>query len=210
MDSFSKQTRRHALKKLGMISAGTISLPSLGIFLESCQSPTSSNQASQTKQSDYLVFDQDQMNLVADLSDMIIPTTDTPGAKEAKVPECIDIILGDCYEPEELAQYTQGLTDFNSKFEEENNTSWKEASPEIRLAFLKKIDEETFPNDPSKPFKRAELENPLFFWALTKYLTVFSFFTSEPGATQTLNYLKIPQEYDPCLEMTDETKTWAT
>lgn len=204
MDIFDNQTRRTALRKIGLLAAGTASLPTLGTLLQACKSTP--NQEVAVTESNFLVFDNEQMDMVANLTDIIIPTTDSPGAKEAKCAECMDIILGECYEKKEVDLYLQGLNDFKNKFQEETQNAWEDASPEEQVAFLTKIDEATF----AKRTKEEELANHLFFWKLTKSLVVLSYFTSEPGATKALNYLPIPQEYDPCLEITEETKAWTS
>ncbi len=43
-----------------------------------------------------------------------------------------------------------------------------------------------------------------------KELTVVGFFTSEPGATQVLQYKAVPGSYKGCIPLAEVGKTWAT
>lgn len=202
MEIFNNQTRRTALKKIGLLAAGTASLPTLGTLLQACKSTP--NQEVIVTESNFLVFDNEQMDMVTNLSDIIIPATGSPGAKEAKCAESIDVILGECFEQKEVDLYLQGLKDFKNKFQKDTQNTWEEASPESQIDFLEKIDETTY----TEKTKREDLESPLFFWMLTKDLTVLSYFTSEPGATKALEYVPFSQKYEPCLEVTEDTRIW--
>jgi len=47
---------------------------------------------------------------------------------------------------------------------------------------------------------------------MTKELTLLGFFTSEPGATQVLQYVAVPGAYKGCVPLAEagNGKTWAT
>src|SRR5512141_2022267 len=55
---------------------------------------------------------------VATISELIIPTTDTPGAKAARVNEFIDLILTEWYDEEEKSIFMTGLTDVDARARE--------------------------------------------------------------------------------------------
>src|SRR3954462_1565400 len=57
----------------------------------------------------------DQQALVAELADMIIPETDTPGAKSVRVPGFIDLILTEWAHDDERASFVSGLGDIDNK-----------------------------------------------------------------------------------------------
>ena len=48
------------------------------------------------------------------ISEIIIPQTNTPGAKAARVNEFIDLILSEWYDDEEKSTFLTGLTDVDS------------------------------------------------------------------------------------------------
>ena len=58
-------------------------------------------------------FSQDQHNQVDAISDIIIPSTDTPGAR-ARVAAFIDKMLSEWYEKDEKNAFIQELNDFLS------------------------------------------------------------------------------------------------
>jgi hypothetical protein len=63
----------------------------------------------------FRTLDAAQRALVTDIAEMIIPETDTPGAKSVKVPEFIDLILTEWASDEERAQFLAGLADIDSR-----------------------------------------------------------------------------------------------
>jgi hypothetical protein len=56
----------------------------------------------------------------------------------------------------------------------------------------------------------ANKDKPRAFILTMKELTVVGFFTSEPGATQVLQYVAVPGAYKGCLPLSEVGKTWAT
>lgn len=79
-------SRRELLKKSTLFLGGTLLLPDA---LKAWKSLTVENP-------DFIIGDI-QSQLIAEIAEFIIPTTDTPGAKEAGVPAFIRKILADCY-----------------------------------------------------------------------------------------------------------------
>jgi hypothetical protein len=45
---------------------------------------------------------------------------------------------------------------------------------------------------------------------MMKELTMLGFFTSEPGATQVLQYEAVPGAYKGCVPLSEVGRTWAT
>src|SRR4051812_33767164 len=57
----------------------------------------------------------DQQLLVSELSELIIPETDTPGAKSVRVPEFIDLLLSEWAPDDEKKKFLDGLADIDAK-----------------------------------------------------------------------------------------------
>ena len=55
-----------------------------------------------------------QSATVSRMAEMILPETDTPGAKSARVNEFIDLILTEWYNPEERARFLDGLANVDA------------------------------------------------------------------------------------------------
>ncbi|PCI46022.1 MAG: twin-arginine translocation pathway signal protein [Alphaproteobacteria bacterium] len=134
-----------------------------------------------------------EFELLTEIVDMIIPTTDTPGAKAAGVPLYIDMMLDDWYSPPERARFLMGLNDVNLR---SPCGDFLSCTPDKRAAILRKID------DPEK-------EGYNFFRQL-KELTLRGYYTSEIGATEELRYEAIPGPYRGCILFEDVGRTWAT
>ena len=56
-----------------------------------------------------------QQALVTDITEMIIPATDTPGATSVKVPQFIDLILTEWMSDDERAPFLAGLSDIEAR-----------------------------------------------------------------------------------------------
>jgi hypothetical protein len=63
----------------------------------------------------FRTLDRANQALVGELSEMIIPETDTPGAKSVRVPEFIDLILTEWAHDDERAKFLAGLADIDAK-----------------------------------------------------------------------------------------------
>src|SRR3954471_11065573 len=57
----------------------------------------------------HTIFTADQRSLVAAISERIIPTTDTPGAIAAGVPQFIEMMVADWYETADRNDFLNGL-----------------------------------------------------------------------------------------------------
>ena len=76
--------RREALSRVALIMGGTV----LGAeaFLSGCTTGTAG-----------LQFSKDDISFLNEVAETILPATNTPGAKEAKVGEFMTLIVNDCY-----------------------------------------------------------------------------------------------------------------
>ncbi len=205
--------RRDALQRVAIMMGGAISAPSLVAMLEGCKSAESGSSASFSLSTDY-------QNLVAEIAEIIIPKTDTPGAKEAGVGPFIELMIKDCYSAEQGQHFIKGLDTIEEKAKaaggnfvslaaEKQTAILKEmeadAKKESEEAKAKQIDPET--GKEKEDAKKSEKLTP--FFQLMKELTLFGYFTSEPGATQALDYVPIPGAYNGCIPLKEGQKAYA-
>lgn len=134
------------------------------------------------------VFTADQLELVAEIAQMIIPDTDTPGAKAALVHDYIHAIVGDWYYEDERTNFMAGLNAVDPSF-----MSRDEAD---RAAILTALDNE-------------ESDKKTFF-AEFKELTLVGYFSSQIGAEEELRYEQYPGPYQGCVPFEQVGRTWAT
>jgi hypothetical protein len=135
------------------------------------------------------------------LADTVLPATDTPGAREARVHVFVDLALRDCYTPEEQQLFAAGLEALAGECQARHGRPFEACSPEERHALLAPLDAASYAPDrgPRGSFVR-----------ILKDLTLLGFFTSRAGATQALAYEAVPGGYHGCQELRPGQKAWAT
>jgi hypothetical protein len=196
--------RRDALARVALLMGGTLAAPTMVAFLEGCKT---SNDAANTAN---FAFSQDQLTLVSEVAEIIIPKTDTPGAKDAKVGEFVQKMLKDCYYEKDQQSFMAGL----AKLEEKNflkadpgeQTALLAAAEQESRDELKRIGEE---RSNAKNAGQTYQEPGVPFFRLMKELTLLGYFTSEQGAQQALAYVQVPGRYDGCIDLEPGQKAWA-
>lgn len=192
--------RREALRRTALLMGGVISAPAILGVMKGCT-------AKPVIDWKPVFFDEHQANLVSAVAEIIIPKTDTPGAKDVGVPGFIDLILKDCYSKEEQDRFIAGLKAFDEEAKKEEGDPFNEISPESQVAIVRKVHNEAVAEEKGdhKPEHRP-------FILMMKELTMLGFFTSEVGAKQVLQYVAVPAKYEPCIPLSEagNGKTWAT
>lgn len=150
---------------------------------------------------------EDQAALISDVAEIIIPRTNTPGAKDVGVPSFVDLMLKDVYAKEDQNRFIEGLTAFDNDAKQVYGDPFNELDDEQKAEFVKKKHDEAIQAEKSdnKPEQRP-------FILMMKELTMLGFFTSEPGATQVLQYDPVPGAYKGCIPLSEagNGRTWAT
>ncbi|MFD2520800.1 gluconate 2-dehydrogenase subunit 3 family protein [Emticicia soli] len=133
-----------------------------------------------------------QETLLAEVADIIIPTTDTPGAKAAGAEKFIVRVMRDCFVKEDQDKFYAGL----AKLDADSKTKYGKGFIELSTPEKNEMVKQTMTAD--KPF-----------FLRMKELTTVGYFTSEIGATQALEYLPIPGRFDGSAPYKPGQKTWA-
>jgi gluconate 2-dehydrogenase gamma chain len=119
-----------------------------------------------------LLFDDHQNDTVVALSDLIIPATDTPGAKAARVNEYIDLILNDGPAPRR-AQFLEGLGWLDGFAIRRHGQPFLRCSAGQQIAMLAALSGDGPAN--------AGLKPGVEFFRLVKALVVEGYYTSRIG-----------------------------
>jgi len=173
--------RREAVQKITFLLGGTISAPLMaGIMGEKLNFGPSVE-----------ITDQ-QEALLAEVADVIIPTTKTPGAKAAGAEKFITRIMRDCYKAEDQKKFYDGLERVNGQSKEVYGKGFTELDATQKIDMVKRTTESDKP-----------------FFLQMKGLTITGYFTSEIGATQALEYLPVPGRFDGSWPMPKGQKSWA-
>lgn len=189
--------RREALKRTAWIMGGAVSAPAVLGILKGCT-------AKPTIDWKPVFLSNEQGALVTQLAEIIIPKTDTPGAKEVGVPGFIDQLVNECFTKEDQDKFLNGLKSFDDDARKEHGDPFIELDPEQQSAFVKKVHDAAVSVDDSGEDKP--------FILTMKELTMLGFFTSEVGASQVLQYSPVPGSYKGCVPLSEagNGKTWAT
>jgi hypothetical protein len=135
------------------------------------------------------------------LVDTILPATDTPGAREARVHVFVDLALRDCYTAAEQKLFRGGLEALAAECATRHRRPFEACSPGERQALLAPLDAASYAPDTGA---RGS------FIRILKDLTLVGFFTSRVGATQALAYEAVPGGFHGCLPLRPGQKGWAT
>ncbi len=189
-------SRREALHHLTLLVGGAISAPVMGAILSGCRAKPAP--AAWTPQA----LTTDQVDLLGTLVDLIIPATETPGAKDAGVPVFIDKLLHDWVGSEDRVRFQAGLAAIDEETQRTHGVAFREAISEQQNTILTRLDREAIQ-------AREEGADPLPFFATLKEWTLVGYYTSEIGATRELQWLAAPGRYDADLPLEEVGPTWA-
>jgi len=191
--------RREALKRTAMLMGGVVSAPAIMGVLKGCTARPDIDWKPE-------FLNPQQAAIVTAVAEIIIPRTDTPGAKDVGVPAFIDGILKDVYAEADQKRFLDGLEAFNKQAKDVQGDDFLDLDEPDQEAFVREVHDaavaaERGPNPPPRPFI-----------LMMKELTMLGFFTSEAGATQVLQYAPVPGSYKGCIPLSEagDGRTWAS
>lgn len=183
--------RREALAKTTLLLGGALSGPTL-MALGRWE-----NKLSDTLLRDKLSLSAQQKQLIAAISEMIIPRTDTVGALDVGVPAFIEMMMNDCYEAPEHRSFMAGIKELEDQ-------KFLAMTPNKKLETLKQVEQKTKEqmaaynaqiikfgdNEDQETMNAVKLGLP--FWRLMKELTLLGYYTSEGGIKASFEYVPSP------------------
>ena len=193
--------RREAIQRTAMVLGYAVSAPALMAIVNGCKATPELNYKP-------VFFTEDQARLVGELAEILLPKTDTPGAKDVGVPSFIDLVLKDCYQQKDKDRYLTGLQSFDEEAKKNFGDLFIDLDPEKQKQHVKTIHDQAVEADRKGEFKKEGRP----FILMTKELTLLGYFTSEVGATKVLQYEPVPGAYHGCLPLAEagNGKMWAT
>ena len=147
------------------------------------------------KKREWGAFTTDDVELLDEIGETILPVSaNSPGAKAAKIGNFMKVIVTDCYDDNEQSTFLQGLTAFNEFCREQTGKDFLKLAPPDKHKVLVALETEA----KTYTAKRKE-QDPQHYFVMLKQLTVWGYFTSEPGATKALRFVPIPGRYEGCI-----------
>lgn len=194
--------RREALRLMG--AASVFSVLSSDLLAATLEAQLAANKAGTL-----LTLSPAQNEIVVAMTDVMIPATDTPGAKAAKVNEFIDLILTEWATEEEKKIFLEGLAEADRKANALFGHGFAAASRKEQAAIVEEFDEElaTSRNEALPEQVRSwELTLLLPFFAQMRRLTLVGYYTSPIGQKQELKVEIIPGALHGCVPAEPEVK----
>ncbi len=168
-------------------------------------------------------FSASDLALLDEVGETILPATSSPGAKEAKVAELMQVIVKDCYPADSQDAFVKGIGELDEACKAMHSKSFMDCSPEQRKALLLKLEEEAkefnkMQDEKDKPVREKLKEqdkgydfvaSPRHYYTMMKQLTLLGYFTSEVAAKKALRHNPVPGKYDGAYPYKKGDKAWA-
>lgn len=144
-------------------------------------------------------FTREDIALLDEVAETILPETDTPGARAARVGAFMALMVTDTYTEQDRRIFRDGMAAL-----EAGPDPFLRAGPAARLARLEALDRE------QKAYMDARAEDaPAHFFRMMKELALLGYFTSEIGYTRAMRYVESPGRFDPCASYQPGDVSWA-
>jgi hypothetical protein len=146
-----------------------------------------------------------QNAMVTTISEIIIPQTDTPGAKAARVNEFIDLILTEWYDDEEKSIFLTGLTEVDNRTRDLFGKNFVDCGEKLQAEILRALDDEVAEAraEIRRGSSRRRPPERNFFYMI-KQLTLIGYYTSQIGFEQELHGEIIPARHAGCVPLDEE------
>ena len=130
----------------------------------------------------------DDLALIGEVSELIIPTTDTGGALAAGVPAFVKMMLSDWFNEAERENFVSGMHEFSEGALKKHGKKFTELTASKKDQYFGEL------------LAKAEggaSANRTPFVVLMKRLTIFGYYSSELGATTELRQRIAAAKYEP-------------
>lgn len=143
------------------------------------------------------VLSVDDQSLIEEIADTLLPTTpSSPGAKAAGAGAAINLLLSDCYEPEQQKRVVNGLKEFRSMCRQRCGDNLASLPQKEREQVLREVDAE------------ARKAGPTHYFGLVRELSLQAYFSSEIGMTKALRYIMVPGKWAGCVPLAPGQPAW--
>ncbi|MEM1442485.1 MAG: gluconate 2-dehydrogenase subunit 3 family protein [Verrucomicrobiota bacterium] len=159
--------RREAVQRMSLLVGGTLSTQLTSALMGEVTNTGPSVEVTEAMTA-----------LLAEVADVIIPETETAGAKEAGAHEFIIRVMRDCHEIASQEKFYTGLSRVDELSLTEHEKPFVELPRPVQISVIT----ETAKKDKG-------------FFRQIKQMTQVGYFTSELGCTQHLQYMPIPGSF---------------
>ncbi len=142
-------TRREALKRAAWLLGGTLSAPTILGVLAGCRADRTTGWVPRT-------LTPNQHDTVEAIAEIIIPTTETPGARDAGVGRFVDAMFSDYYSAADRSRFLSGLARVDAQAKRLHGRAFNELSTDQQTAMVWEMDRAAFSEPPGtagRPFR---------------------------------------------------------
>src|SRR5919198_4950822 len=129
--------RREAVRRALLLVGGPLSAPAVVAALARAEAAQRGGASWAPR-----VLTAEQLKQVTAIAEHIIPATDTPGAREAGVPQFVDTMLAEYYTKEERDRFLGGLTELDARARREYGRVFLAGTAAQQRELLEKVDRE--------------------------------------------------------------------
>ena len=206
------------MKRRRFLSSMAIILPASIVSTEFILSSCNAN----ANKEEY--FTDENIKLLDEIGETIIPATSTsPGAKAARIGEFMKVYVTDCYTPVEQNIFWNGINRIKAASKNKFKNEFLKLTLTQKQKVLRIFENESEEYEKNKNTggngdavqtgkgEQGDINNnTAHFYPMIKELTLFGFFTSQPGATKALRYIQTPGSYQGNVPYKKGDKAWAT
>jgi hypothetical protein len=142
-----------------------------------------------------------QKQIIAEVAEMILPRTDTVGAKDVGVPAFIEMMINDCYQSPEHRSFMAGIVELEGmKFLDMSAAQKTDTLKQVEQKAkeqMKAYNAQTIKFGDNQDLESMNaVKMGLPFWRLMKELTLLGYYTSEGGTKASFQYVPNPGKFE--------------
>ncbi|NUO02711.1 MAG: gluconate 2-dehydrogenase subunit 3 family protein [Saprospiraceae bacterium] len=150
-------------------------------------------------------FTEADLAFLDEVGETILPATSkSPGAKAARIGSFMKTIVTDCYDSEEQRLFMEGIESLKKLSQQQYNRGFLQLNAKERNDLLTALDREA-----TLYGKNKLATDPEHYFSMIKQLTIWGYFTSEPGATEALRFVPVPGRYEGCIDYKKGDPAWS-
>ena len=139
-------------------------------------------------------FSKNDIAYLDEIAETILPATDTPGAKDAKLGEFMVLMVNECYDEKDREIFLNGMKKINAFSKKQFGNTFIKIDARQRHHLLVQLDKE------QRDFMKNKKSNQAsHYFRMMKELTLLGYFTSEVGCTKAKRYYPVPGKFIGCI-----------
>ncbi len=210
--------RRSAIKNISIGVGITVSSGTLLSLISGCKSDTTGTVANAASG----LMNAKNAGFVEEIMDIMLPATDTPGAKDVGIIKYVNVVLDRFYKKDDQRVFNKGLSAFQDAVKQKFDLGSgldanREQLTEVLEDWIGKKNESRkeeigaliYASEDDVAAKDKDKFYAYKFLSNVKNLATSTYFGSKEIATNHLNYDPVPGKYIGCIPVEEVGKNWA-